>query len=262
MRLLSELLPVLAPGLRQLYCESCKLGDEGVLALAEVVPQLPHLKYLDVMDNAFTGTGARGLRRAWQAARKPGVRLPTVRDGYGLLLSSMDILFINCSWLWHCLPMFKTYKAVQRARAWPLEGLPAMAAEGRTKTVVELVQKYGANPNTTDQKTGGTALHAAARSGHTATVEALVQTFGAKPKLTDKRGMTALALACLEGHEVVAEKLVAPTHAAGALELQGRSGCYALLFAETRGLTSVVDKLHECGSLSRVDPTSCSGAAT
>jgi hypothetical protein len=59
--------------------------------------------------------------------------------------------------------------------------------------------------------------------------------------------MTALALACLEGHEVVAEKLVAPTHAAGALQLQGRSGCTALLFAEAQGLASVVDKLHECG---------------
>jgi hypothetical protein len=59
--------------------------------------------------------------------------------------------------------------------------------------------------------------------------------------------MTALALACLEGHEVVAEKLVAPTHAAGALELQGPSGCSALLFAEALGLASVVDKLDECG---------------
>jgi hypothetical protein len=78
-------------------------------------------------------------------------------------------------------------------------------------------------------------------------VEALVQTCGAKPELTDKRGMTALALACAEGHVVVAEKLVAPTHAAGALEVQGRSGCSALLFAEAHGLGSVVDKLDECG---------------
>jgi hypothetical protein len=46
---------------------------------------------------------------------------------------------------------------------------------------------------------------------------------------------------------VVAEKLVAPTHAAGALELQGRSGCSALLLAEAHGLTSVVEKVHECG---------------
>jgi hypothetical protein len=69
MRLLSELLPVLAPGLIELNCSSCKLGDEGVLALAEVVPQLTHLRHIDVMDNAFTGAGAPGLRRAWQAAR-------------------------------------------------------------------------------------------------------------------------------------------------------------------------------------------------
>ncbi len=73
MRLLSELLPVLAPGLRELICSGCKLGDEGVLSLAEVVPQLPHLKYLEVFDNACTGTGVRGVRRAWQAARKPGL---------------------------------------------------------------------------------------------------------------------------------------------------------------------------------------------
>ena len=65
--------------------------------------------------------------------------------------------------------------------------------------------------------------------------------------MTDKRGRTALALACAEGHEVVAEKLVAPTHVAGALEVQGRSGCSALLLAEAQGLASVVDKLHECG---------------
>jgi hypothetical protein len=304
MRLLSELLPVLAPGLRELDCSSCKLGDEGVLALAEVVPQLSHLKYLEVTDNAFTGTvytGARELRCAWQAARKPGVWLTTGDDNYGLWLSStdipyvlcsqlyrlwlstMDFLFVLCSQLCHALPMLKTYKEVQRARAWPLEGLPAMAAEGRTKAVVELVQKYGANPdakadretggtalhaaargghaetvealvqtcganpNATDKKTGGTALHAAARGGHAATVEALVQTCGAKLELTDKRGMTASVLACAEGHEVVAEKLVAPTHAAGALELQGRSGCSALLLAEAQGLASVVDKLHECG---------------
>jgi hypothetical protein len=74
-----------------------------------------------------------------------------------------------------------------------------------------------------------------------------VQTCGAKPELTDKRGMTALALACAEGHEQAAEKLVAPTHAAGALELQGEGGCSALLLAEVRGLASVLDKLHECG---------------
>jgi hypothetical protein len=160
----------------------------------------------------------------------------------------MDILFYICSVLWHALPMFKTYKAVQRARGWPLVGLPVMAAEGRTETVVELVQKYGANPDAkTDRETRGTALHAAARGGHAATVEALVQTCGAKPELTDKRGMTAWALACAWGHELVAEKLVAPTHAAGALELQGPSGCSALLFAEAHGLASVVDKLHECG---------------
>jgi hypothetical protein len=73
MRLLSELLPVLAPDLRELWCSGCKLGDEGVLSLAEVVPQLPHLKYLEVFDNACTGTGVRGVRRAWQAARKPGL---------------------------------------------------------------------------------------------------------------------------------------------------------------------------------------------
>jgi len=159
----------------------------------------------------------------------------------------MDAISWLCSVLWHDLPIFKTYKAVKRARAWSLEGLPAMVAEGRTKTVVEVVQKYGANPNATDKKTAGTALHAAARGGHAATVETLVQTCGAKPELTDKLGMTALAHACAAGHELVAEKLVASTHAAGALEVQGHGGCSALLFAEAQGLASVVDKLHQCG---------------
>jgi hypothetical protein len=195
------------------------------------------------------------MHRAWQVAQKPGVCLTTGDDNYGLntivyglKLSSTDLLFFSCSRLLYDLPMFKSYKAVQRARALPLEGLPAMAAEGRTKTVVELVQKYDANPNDkADRETGGTALHAASRGGHAATVEALVQTFRAKPELTDKRGMTALTLACAEGHEVVAEKLVAPTHAAGALEVQGPSGCSALPLAEAQGLANVVDKLHECG---------------
>ena len=123
MRLLSELLPVLAPGLRELDCSSCKLGDEGALALAEVVPQLPYLRNIEAVDNAFTGTGARGLRRAWQAARKPGVWLTTGDDNYGLntieyglKLSSTDLLFFFCSRLLYDLPMFKSYKAVQRAR--------------------------------------------------------------------------------------------------------------------------------------------------
>ena len=96
----------------------------------------------------------------------------------------MDFLFAFCSFIWHLLPIFKTYKAVQRSRAWPLEGLPAMVAEGRTKTVVELVQKYDANPDAkADTETGGTALHAAARGGQATTVQALVQTCGANPTL-------------------------------------------------------------------------------
>jgi hypothetical protein len=298
MRLLSELLPVLAPGLRGLGCSSCKLRDEGVLALAEVVPHLPHLRCLIARFNACTGAGARELRRAWKAARKPGLCHSSDDDVYGPLVSTADtyikglrvvdygfgasvggvvgpvlyflftgtenitiivvIIFLGIL-LVICLGIlvtditkrsfFKAYRAVERARAYPLEGLPAMAAEGRAKTVVELVQNYGANPDAkADKKTGGTALHAAARGGHAATVEVLLQTCGAKPELTDKRGMTAFAVACAEGHELVAEKLVAPTHAAGALEVQGRSGCSALLFAEAQGLASVVDKLHECGA--------------
>jgi ankyrin repeat protein len=250
MRLLSELLPVLASGQIALDCERCKLGDEGVVALAEVVPQLPHLSYLMATDNACTGAGARVLRRAWQAARKPGLLHD---EGHGLWLSSMDVLYRFCSVL-RCF-CSKTYTTMQRARAWPLEGLPAMAAEGRMETVVELVNKYHANtdaktdketggtalhaaarrghvetvkalvltcsayPNATDKKTGGIALHAAARGGHAATVEVLLQTCGAKPELTGRRGMTALAHACAWGHALVAEKLVAPTHTAGALNV-------------------------------------------
>ncbi len=118
--------------------------------------------------------------------------------------------------------------------------------EGRTKTVVEMVQKSGADPNAADKYTGETALHAAVRGGHAATVEALVQTCGAKPELTDKRGMTALALTCLEGHEVVAEKLVAPTHGVGALELKDQRGYSARLLAEALGARE------RCGQSARV----------
>ena len=52
MRHLSELLPVLAPDLRYLSCRECKLGDEEVLELAKVLPQLPHLQHLNAIFNA------------------------------------------------------------------------------------------------------------------------------------------------------------------------------------------------------------------
>ncbi len=104
--------------------------------------------------------------------------------------------------------------------------------------------------NAMDKWTGGTALHAAARHGHSATVEVLVETCGAKPELTDKRGMTALALACDEGHWLVAEKLVAPTHAAGALNAVNRdTGETALHAAARLGHAEILEALLQtCGA--------------
>ena len=72
-----------------------------------------------------------------------------------------------------------------------------------------------------------------------------------------QRGMTALLLACSEGHEDTAKMLVPPTFAAGSLNvcstartglLGDHAGYSALLWAEDRGLSSVVEMLCASGA--------------
>lgn len=44
-----------------LHLSGCKLGDSGAQALARVLPSLPNLKYLDIIDNDITDEGAKLL---------------------------------------------------------------------------------------------------------------------------------------------------------------------------------------------------------
>ena len=99
MSLVSELLPVISPDLKELNCNNCNLGDDGMLALAEVVPQLPYLRHLDATFNAARAracAGVQGLRRAWQAARKPGLWHTSDDFNVGLWATSMDYLLVKC----------------------------------------------------------------------------------------------------------------------------------------------------------------------
>ena len=50
------------------------------------------------------------------------------------------------------------------------------------------------------------------------------------------------------GHEPAAAQLVAPTHAAGALDVVGGDGFSALLWAEERGWDGVAQSMRECGA--------------
>jgi hypothetical protein len=61
-------------------------------------------------------------------------------------------------------------------------------------------------------------------------------------------GRTALLLACVNGQKAAAVLLVAPTHAAGALDFVGSDGFSALMWAEERGLSDVAQRLRECGA--------------
>jgi len=71
---------------------------------------------------------------------------------------------------------------------------------------------------------------------------------GANLAARDGRGRTALVIACAHGHEKAATQLVAPTHAAGALDVVGGDGFSALLWAEERGWDGVAQSLRECGA--------------
>jgi hypothetical protein len=71
-----------------------------------------------------------------------------------------------------------------------------------------------------------------------------------------QEGMTGLMLACAMGQQNTAEMLVPPTHAAAALDvrstaflgLEGHEGYTALMWAEERALTTVVQMLLACGA--------------
>jgi hypothetical protein len=70
-----------------------------MLALAEVVPQLPYLRHLDATFNAARAracAGVQGLRRVWQAARKPGLWHTSDDFNVGLWATSMDYLLVKC----------------------------------------------------------------------------------------------------------------------------------------------------------------------
>ena len=93
------------------------------------------------------------------------------------LVFDRDAIPFFASFVWEALPVFRTRKEVQAARAWPLEtdeAVVKMAGEGRTEAVEALVRKCGASPDAVNEA-GTSAVAAAAEGGHTSTVEALVR---------------------------------------------------------------------------------------
>jgi len=98
-------------------------------------------------------------------------------------------------------------------------------------------------------------LMAASQNGHSGIVEKLLAA-GSKTNLTDKEGMTALMLACVNGHEDSAKVLVQPTKAAGALDVRSTArtgsnshgGFSALMWAEEMGLVRVMNMLRQSGA--------------
>lgn len=103
--------------------------------------------------------------------------------------------------------------------------------------VLEVLRKHSARHS----------LLFAAEKGLTDVVKQLLAA-GAKAESTDQRGMTALMLACAKGQQDTAEMLVAPTHAAAALDVRSTAGYTALMWAEERALTTVVQMLRACGA--------------
>jgi ankyrin repeat protein len=92
------------------------------------------------------------------------------------------------------------------------------------------------------------SLRAAAQVGDAELVAEHIAREGADLAARDGCGRTALVVACAHGHEPAAAQLVAPTHAAGALDVVGSDGFSALLWAEERGLDGVAQSLRECGA--------------
>ncbi len=57
--MLTRYLP--SSSLVNLHLSGCKLGDYGAQALARVLPSLPNLKFLNIIDNDITDEGAKLL---------------------------------------------------------------------------------------------------------------------------------------------------------------------------------------------------------
>jgi ankyrin repeat protein len=101
---------------------------------------------------------------------------------------------------------------------------------------------------------GMSSLLAASKKGFTGIVQELLE-HGADPAARDSCGRTALMLACGHGYESAATLLVAPTHAAGAIDAVSNDGFSALLWAEEeRGLDGVAQRLRECGAAAVQEP--------
>ena len=94
---------------------------------------------------------------------------------------------------------------------------------------------------------GSTVLMHACTYGLCGVVKQLLDA-EAKADLTDSNMRTALTLAIANGHEEAAKMLIAPTKAAGALDVVGTDGFSALLWAEELKLDSAVQKLSESGA--------------
>jgi hypothetical protein len=84
---------------------------------------------------------------------------------------------------------------------------------------------------------------------------------GADLAARDGCGRTVLVVACAHGHKPAAAQLVAPTHAAGALDVVGGDGFSALLWAEERGWHGVAQSLRECGAAAARRPGAALAAA-
>jgi uncharacterized protein len=94
------------------------------------------------------------------------------------------------------------------------------------------------------------ALMIASDAGLSDMVKKMLE-LGAKPELMDDLGKTSLMMACANGHEVAATMLLAPTIAAGLIDLQDTQYTRsALMWAGASGLSSVVEKLLEYGASS------------
>jgi ankyrin repeat protein len=95
---------------------------------------------------------------------------------------------------------------------------------------------------------GMTSLMHASETGLSDTVEQLVAA-GAKAELVDKaKGRTALMHACAHWRTTACHKLILPTQAAGALDLQDVNGMTCLMHACECGLGTVVQQLLDVGA--------------
>ncbi len=95
------------------------------------------------------------------------------------------------------------------------------AAQHDNLAIVELLLKYGANPNSVDYR-GETPLHSAAQCNNLPAVELLLK-HGANPNSADRYGVTPLLIACRRGYPY--KRLIRTLIDAGAdIHATGRDG--------------------------------------